>query len=119
WRWRQAGIFAVCLSLAGCGYYGQAIEGELAILHKRQPIEAVIAAPDTSTTVRAKLKLVLSARQFAKKELDLPPSGSFTSYVALKRSYPVWVVYAAPEFSLTPEQWCFPFAGCVPYRGYF
>jgi predicted aminopeptidase len=28
-------------------------------------------------------------------------------------------VVAAPEFSITPRQWCFPVAGCVTYRGYF
>ena len=26
---------------------------------------------------------------------------------------------ATPEFSVTPQQWCFPIAGCVTYRGYF
>ena len=26
---------------------------------------------------------------------------------------------AAPEFSLAAKKWCFPVAGCVPYRGYF
>jgi predicted aminopeptidase len=26
---------------------------------------------------------------------------------------------AAPEFSVHPERWCFPIAGCVAYRGYF
>ncbi len=31
----------------------------------------------------------------------------------------VWNVFAAPELSLTPRQWCFPVAGCVAYRGYF
>ncbi|HSM68558.1 MAG TPA: aminopeptidase, partial [Xanthomonadales bacterium] len=31
----------------------------------------------------------------------------------------VWNVVAAPEFSLEPRRWCFPVAGCVPYRGYF
>lgn len=119
WPWRLAGVVMLCTALAGCGYYGQAIEGELAILNQRQPIETVIDAPATSTAVRAKLELVLGARRFAKNELHLPPGGSFTSYVALKRDYPVWVVYAAPEFSLVPRHWCFLFAGCVPYRGYF
>ncbi len=28
-------------------------------------------------------------------------------------------MFAAPELSLTPRQWCFPVAGCVSYRGYF
>ncbi len=26
---------------------------------------------------------------------------------------------AAPEFSVNAKTWCFPFAGCVSYRGYF
>jgi predicted aminopeptidase len=28
-------------------------------------------------------------------------------------------VLAAEEFSVEPRRWCFPFAGCVGYRGYF
>ena len=31
----------------------------------------------------------------------------------------VWNVFATPEFSLEPARWCFAFAGCVSYRGYF
>jgi predicted aminopeptidase len=31
----------------------------------------------------------------------------------------VWDVFATPELSLEPKQWCFLVAGCVPYRGYF
>jgi predicted aminopeptidase len=31
----------------------------------------------------------------------------------------VWNVVAAPEFSVSPQRWCFPIAGCVAYRGYF
>jgi predicted aminopeptidase len=28
-------------------------------------------------------------------------------------------VFASKEFSVEPKTWCFPIAGCVPYRGYF
>jgi predicted aminopeptidase len=31
----------------------------------------------------------------------------------------VWNVVAAPEFSVQPQRWCFPFTGCLSYRGYF
>ena len=31
----------------------------------------------------------------------------------------MWNVFAAPEFSVEPRQWCFPVAGCVGYRGYY
>ena len=35
------------------------------------------------------------------------------------RNSAVWTVVAAGEFSIDPRTWCFPFAGCVSYRGYF
>ena len=35
------------------------------------------------------------------------------------RNITVWTVVAADEFSIDPRTWCFPFAGCVSYRGYF
>ncbi len=31
----------------------------------------------------------------------------------------MWNVFAAPELSLEPLQWCFMFVGCLNYRGYF
>jgi predicted aminopeptidase len=49
----------------------------------------------------------------------LPDNASYKQYADLGRQYVVWNVFAAPEFSLEPVQWCFPFAGCVGYRGYF
>jgi len=111
-----AGLLGGCSTL---GYYGQAVVGELRVLHERRPIPAVIADASTPPPVRRKLERVQAARRFAHVHLGLPKGGSYTTYVALDREYTVWVVYAAPEFSLTPHDWCFPFAGCVPYRGYF
>lgn len=117
------GFFAFsCVFLGACSnlaYYGQAVNGELKILGERRPLKAVIRDPSTSPAVREKLELVEAARRYAVTALGLPKGGSYRSYVALDRTYPVWVVYAAPELSLIPLHWCFPFAGCVPYRGYF
>ena len=31
----------------------------------------------------------------------------------------VWNVFAAPEFSVEPKAECFPFTGCVSYRGFY
>jgi predicted aminopeptidase len=31
----------------------------------------------------------------------------------------VWNVVATPEFAVEPKRWCFPFVGCVGYRGFF
>jgi predicted aminopeptidase len=59
------------------------------------------------------------ARDFSVEILGLPDNKSYRTYADLERDYVVWNVFAAPEFSLTPKQWCFPVAGCVSYRGYF
>jgi predicted aminopeptidase len=110
---------ATCWQCRSLPYYGQAIDGQMDILRKRQPISRLVADPDTPAALRTKLQFVMAVREFAEKELQLPVNDNYLSYVALDRPYVVWNVFAAPEFSLTPKTWCFPIAGCVSYRGYF
>jgi predicted aminopeptidase len=108
----------ITLSLTGC-YYVQAARGQLDVMSKREPIDEVIEAPDTTEELALRLELVNEARQFAIDDLLLPDNDSYRSYADLGRDYVVWNVFAAPEFSLDPKTWCFPVAGCVAYRGYF
>ena len=107
--------------LAGCSttYLWQAASGEYRVMRAREPLGRVIDDPRTSAQLRTRLELVRAARRFAIEELKLPDNKSYTTYADIKRPYVVWNVVAAPEFSLTPKEWCFPVAGCVAYRGYF
>ena len=106
------------MPLGGC-YYVQAINGQVDLLRKREPIDDVLTDASLAEDTRRKLDLVRTARRFATDELLLPDNGSYTTYADLERDYVVWNVFAAPEFSLTPKTWCFPIVGCVAYRGYF
>lgn len=124
----RAGALArllLCLAgsvlLSGCGttYLLQAARGQWQVLHGREPLAAVIARPDTDDALRSRLEQVSAARDFASHQLGLPDNRSYRTYRALGRPYVVWNVVAAPEFSLRPRQWCFPFTGCIAYRGYF
>lgn len=126
-RWRffgvRAGLLAalgvvVLLQSGGC-YYVQAVNGQLELLRKREPIEEVVKDADLDDEIRRRLAMVLEVRQFAVDELRLPDNDSYKTYVDLGRDYVVWNVFAAPEFSLEPRTWCFPVVGCVAYRGYF
>lgn len=85
----------------------------------RQPISDVIARDDTPAPLKQSLVTAVEVREFARQELALPVSGSFTDYVALDRPYVVVNLVAVPEFSLQPHQWCYPMIGCQAYRGYF
>jgi hypothetical protein len=53
------------------GYILRAGYEEAKILSRRQPIDAVIAAPATDAATRAKLELVRSVRTYAERELGL------------------------------------------------
>lgn len=110
------------LLLSGCqtvGYVGQAAFGHVSLMASREPIDNLLNNPSLDSQLAQQLHVVVQAREFAASDLHLPANGSFTSFVALDRPFPVWNVFAAPEFSLTPVSWCFPVAGCVSYRGYF
>src|SRR5437588_140838 len=107
--------------LSGCAtpYLLQAASGEWQLLHRRVPIDSLLADPRTPPALRGHLEVVRAAREFAVRELHLPDNASYRSYADIGRPYVVWNVVAAPEFSAEPKRWCFPVAGCVAYRGYF
>src|SRR5580704_2282856 len=114
-------LAAACALLSGCGtpYLLQAAGGEWRVLREGVPIERLLADPRTPAELRARLKNVQAAREFASRELALPDNQSYRSYADIGRPYVVWNVVATPEFSVVPRHWCFPVAGCVSYRGYF
>lgn len=110
----------VTATLAGCaGYYLQAASGQAALMRARQPFEQVLADPATPAALRQQLLVVDAALLFARLELGLPRTRSYRHYADLRRPYVVWNVFAAPEFSLEPREWCYPVAGCATYRGWF
>ncbi len=117
---RLLALLAV-LPLSGCGtlYLAQAAVGQWKVMAAREPITAIVADPATAPPLRARLEAIVAARDFASRELALPDNTSYREYAAINREYVVWNVVAAPEFSVTPREWCFPVAGCVAYRGYF
>jgi predicted aminopeptidase len=123
-----APALSACATVA---YYAQAAGGQLEILARARPIAELLddapatdvpgalAAPPVAPQLKARLATVLRVRAFATQELHLPDNGSYTEYADLERAQVAWNVVATPEFSLKPKEWCFPVAGCVPYRGYF
>jgi predicted aminopeptidase len=110
------------LLASGCsnvGYYWQSMNGQLEIWRRERPVEQVIADPASTQALKERLARVNEIRDFASRELALPDNRSYRSYADLDRPFVVWNVFATPEFSVQPQQWCLLFAGCVSYRGYF
>ena len=108
--------------MAGCqslSYYTQALGGHLKVLARARPVTEWLTDPTTPPELKQRLETAQRIRQFATKNLGLPDNASYGSYAELNRSYVVWNVFAAPEFDVEPKKECFPFVGCVSYRGFY
>ena len=119
---RNAIALAAMLLLGGCAnfsYYLQSVGGQFEIWRREAPIEQLLKDAQLAPALRAQLERALRIRDYASRELALPDNRSYRAYADLARPFVVWNVFAAPEFSIEPRQWCFPVAGCVNYRGYF
>lgn len=121
---RIAVLSAICGAslLTSCQtfrFYGQAVGGQVEILRKSRPSSQVIADPATPPVLRGQLESVDRIRRFASEHLSLPGDESYAKYADLGREHVVWVLYAAPEFSLKPKTWHYPLIGKMDYRGYF
>ncbi len=113
---------AGALLLSGCesiAFYAQAIGGQLGVMRSARPVDIWLADPQTPAELRSRLETARRMRAFASRELALPENGSYASYADLQRAYVVWNVFAAPRFSVEATRECFPFTGCVSYRGFF
>jgi predicted aminopeptidase len=117
----RAAWAAVCLVLSGCAlpFYWQAIGGQLQLMTNRTPIDRILEDPKQDPVLKERLRRVAEIRRFAVEELGLPDNESYTTYVDIGRPYVVWNVIATQEFAVDPERWCYPFTGCVAYRGFF
>ena len=112
-------VILLCTGCTNLGYYAQSINGQLGILSAREPIEELLQENTTDPQLKQKLSTVLKIRDFASQQLKLPENDSYRSYADTGKPYVVWNIVAAPEFSMELNKWCFLFAGCISYRGYF
>ncbi len=108
------------LLLSGCqlGYYGQAMKGHFSLMHQREPVERVLANPDTPDPVRRQLALAEDVLGFAERDLALPAEGVYRGYVHLDRDAVVWNVMAAPLF-LPAQDLVLPVRGLPELPGLF
>jgi len=100
-------------------FYSQAVAGQVEMMQKAQPVARVIVSSKTKPLLKQKLATVSDILSFAATEMHLPAKGQYDRYSDLGRSHVVWVVFAAPEFSVAPKTWHYPFLGSLAYRGFF
>ncbi|HKS07057.1 MAG TPA: aminopeptidase [Gemmatimonadaceae bacterium] len=92
---------------------------EARILVRRQPIEKLVRDTTVDEATRAKLRLVLEARQYAVDSIRLRAKKSFTKYTELDNDTLVLVLSVAYRDRLALKTWSWPIVGTVPYKGFF
>ena len=112
-------LIAIVTSCSTVHFYSQAVGGQYEILAKSRPNKEVLEDPASPQLLRRQIEAVEKIRQYASEYLLLPGDESYGRYADLGRKHVVWVLYAAPEFSLEPKKWFYPAVGEMDYRGYF
>jgi predicted aminopeptidase len=121
------GALALVVVVGGVGllvspdvrYVARAAVAEGGILLRARPIARVIADSTTAPATRAKLELVLAARDFAADSLHLAAKRTYTTYTRLAHDTLVFVLTASRSDRLASHTWWFPVVGRVPYKGFF
>lgn len=108
-----------CASIDGPQYYTQIVVGQINVLAHRVPIPEVLADKHASEGLKKNLHKVVEMREFAVRELGLPETESFTSYVDTGKKFAQWSVTATPEFSVQPKMWCVPIVGCASHLTFY
>ena len=117
-----AACAAASLGMSGCanlGYYWQSATGHLKVMGAARPVDDWLSDAQASPRLKDRLALSQRIRRFASSELKLPDNPSYSRYADLRRQAVVWNVVAAPRYEIELKKSCFPFTGCVGYRGYF
>ncbi len=112
-------LLGIATSCRTVHFYSQAVGGQYEILAKSRPNKEVLEDPESPPLLRRQIEAVEKIRQYASEYLLLPGDESYGRYADLGRKHVVWVLYAAPEFSLAPKKWFYPAIGEMDYRGYF
>ena len=95
------------------------IHNHLSIIKNAQPIEAILEDKTTNQELKTKLRLVNNIKDFTYNEMHFKKTKSYSTYSDILRNAVVWNVVAVKENSFELKEWCYVFAGCFNYRGFY
>jgi predicted aminopeptidase len=123
WKIFFAFLFGVILILIlkhELVYYGYIqAKGQINIIRKAQPVEAILTDPDFPDSLKIKLKLIDEVKMFAVNHLGLKGIDNYTTYYDQEGKELMWVVSGCQPFKLESYEWGFPILGTFSYKGFF
>jgi predicted aminopeptidase len=93
--------------------------GQLNIILRARPVTEYLTDPGFPDSLKARLYLIDSVRQYAIDSLGLEDTDNYKTLFDQQGKEIMWVVMACEPFRLQPKVWRFPIVGEVPYKGFF
>lgn len=113
-------VLSASLSV-GCqtSYYLHLASGQAELWWQRRSVEKTLQDPEIDEALKKKIRLVLTAKEFARSEIGLSPGKNYSSFVPLDREAVSWLVIASPKDRIEAKKWSFLLVGDFPYKGFF
>tara|TARA_R110002096_G_scaffold295939_3_gene490325 strand:+ start:5151 stop:6194 length:1044 start_codon:yes stop_codon:yes gene_type:complete len=100
--------------------YGiQQASGQVKIIWNTEKIAELKKDSSISDSLLKKFELIDQIRNFASDSLGLEVGTNYTTFYDQKGEAILWNVTASKAFKIEAYKWCFPIAGCFPYKGFF
>ena len=99
-------------------YYAHLAQGQARIIWRTQQTLDYRKSEVVPDSLKKQFVLVDSILHFA-QQIGLNSKNQYTTFYDTEGAPISWNVSAAPQNSLTPYTWHFPFVGEVPYKGFF
>lgn len=101
------------------GYGFMQLQGQLQVVREAVSLEDYLANDSTTAEQKAKVQIVLEAKEFAFNELGIHYTENYSTLFDQKGKPSMYVVTACEPFAFKPRMWSFPIVGQFPYKGYF
>lgn len=112
-------ILISALNLSMLVYGFSQLKGQIKVLWQSESIDHFLEDPDFPDSLKQKIRVIQDVKRFASDSLGLDSKKQYEKIFDQKQKGILWVVTAAPEFSLEAHKWSFPFLGELEYKGYF
>lgn len=114
-------ILAVAIALPGCqaGYVLKQGARQVASSWNQVPLSSEELRQLLSEEESEKLLWIPRLLEFSRTDLGLTPGDSYQTFLDTGGKPVSHIVLASHPEAFVPYRWCFPFVGCVPYKGFF
>ena len=100
--------------------YGYSLaKGQFTMLYQARPVPDILADKAVPDSVKTRIRLIQTIKQYAVDSLGLNQFKNFTTYYDQKGKPLAYMLVASDRYALRPLMHQYPIVGAFPYQGFF